>query len=79
MSTRPTTHADLLPRDICPAFYMKHLLAHAMEDIIYDDREEAGDGHYWCAKTCTCIGPDDDYVTPKGCRPARDCYDGPQL
>ena len=76
---RPKTHRDLLPRDICPAFYSKHMLADQLDDVVYDDRDEPGDGHYWCAKTCTVIGPDDDYVVPRQCRPGRGCYDGPRL
>lgn len=72
------THGDLLPRAICPAFLMKHILAHALDDAVHDDRTEPGDGHYWCAKTCNCVGPDDRHVEPGACVPGRACYDGPQ-
>ncbi len=75
---RRTTHRDLLPKDLCPALLMKHILTHSLDEIVHDGRATAGDGHYWCAKTCTCIGPDDEHVHPRACRPARGCYDGPK-
>ena len=76
---RQITHADLLPEAICPAFLMKHIVTQAMDDVIYDDREEPGDGHFWCSKTCNCVGPDDELATPGSCLPDRSCYDGPRL
>jgi len=72
------THEDLMPKHPCPAFSMKHILTQSMADVVYDDREEPGDGYYWCQKTCTPIGPDDEMVTPKTCCPERSCYDGPR-
>ena len=72
------THEDLMPRDLCPAMMLKHLLTHGMEEAVFDDREWPGDGYYWCANTCNCVGPDDEVVHPKDCRPGRACYDGPQ-
>jgi hypothetical protein len=79
MERKLKTHQDLLPKAICPAFLMKHILTHSLNDAVYDDRKWPGDGHYWCAKTCTCIGPDDEHVHPSTCLPARSCYDGPKL
>jgi hypothetical protein len=73
-----TTHEDLLPKHTCPALSMKHILTQSMADVVYDDRLEPGDGYYWCQKTCTPIGPDDELVTPKECSPNRNCYDGPR-
>ena len=70
------THQDLMPQDACPSLLMKHILTHSMADVVYDDREEPGDGYYWCAKTCTTVGPDDELVAPKTCRSSRSCYDG---
>jgi hypothetical protein len=72
------THQDLVPRDLCPSMLMKHLLTHSMGERVYDDRKWPGDGYYWCARTCTCVGPDDEIVHPKDCRPGRSCYEGPQ-
>ena len=72
------THADLMPKDICPAFLMKHLLTHSLDEPVHDDRRWPGDGYYWCAKTCTTVGPDDSHVHPGTCRPGRSCYDGPK-
>ncbi len=76
--TRQKTHEDLMPRDLCPAMLLKHLLTHCMEEPVYDDRDAPGDGYYWCSRTCTCVGPDDELVHPKDCVPGRSCYDGPQ-
>jgi hypothetical protein len=72
------THADLLPKGLCPAFLMKHMLTHSLEDRVWDQRQDAGDGFFWCAKTCTCVGPDDELVEPRRCLPGRSCYDGPR-
>jgi hypothetical protein len=71
------THADLLPKGLCPAFLIKHMLTHSLQDRIYDQRQQAGDGYCWCAKTCTPVGPDDELVAAKSCLPGRSCYDGP--
>ena len=83
MNTQPDqnaqrTHRSMLPRDLCPAFLMKQILTHSLDDVVHDDRPWPGDGHYWCSKTCTCIGPDDEHVHPGTCRAGRGCYDGPQ-
>jgi hypothetical protein len=29
---------------------------------------------YWCRCTMTTAGPDDDFVAPEVCQPARGCY-----
>ena len=71
------THQDLVPKNLCPSMLMKHLLTHSMGDRVYDNRQWPGDGYYWCARTCTCVGPDDEVVHPKDCQPGRKCYDGP--
>ncbi len=75
---RITTHRDLLPRDLCPSMLLKHLLTHGLDDRVYDGRASAGDGFYWCSKTCTCVGPDDEIVHPGNCVPGRSCHDGPR-
>jgi hypothetical protein len=79
MDKKPKTHADLLPKGLCPAFLWKHLLTHSINDPVYDDRKWPGDGYYWCAKTCTCIGPDDQHVHPSACLQSRSCYDGQKI
>ena len=75
---RITTHRDLLPKNLCPSLSMKHMLAHGLDDRVYDDRSHPGDGFYWCRKTCTCVGPDDEIVEPNACVPGRSCHAGPQ-
>jgi len=75
---RITTHRDLLPRHLCPSMLMKHILTHSLDDHVFDGRSSAGDGYYWCSKTCTCVGPDDEVVHPSACVPGRTCHDGPQ-
>jgi len=75
---RTVTHRDLLPKDICPAFLMKHILTHSLDEVVHDGRQWPGDGYYWCNKTCTTVGPDDKHAHPRDCRPGRSCYDGPQ-
>ncbi|MCA8951919.1 MAG: hypothetical protein KDE27_20585 [Planctomycetes bacterium] len=72
------THADLLPKDACPALLFKHLLTGSLDDVVYDDRQWPGDGYFWCGNTCQCVGPDDELVHPKDCQPGRGCYDGPR-
>lgn len=72
------THGDLLPKYLCPSLLMKHMLTHSLGDRVYDGRKWPGDGYYWCSRTCTCVGPDDEIVHPKDCQPGRTCYDGPQ-
>lgn len=78
MDKKVITHRDLLPRDMCPALRMKHILTHSLDEVVHDGRQVPGDGHYWCVKTCTCVGPDDEHVRPHDCVPGRACYDGPQ-
>jgi hypothetical protein len=75
---RPVTHRDLMPKGVCPSLLMKHILTHSLDEVVHDGRQWPGDGHYWCAKTCTCIGPDDAHAHPRDCGPGRACYDGPQ-
>ena len=72
------THRDLVPRDVCPALMMKHLLTGDIDSPVYDDRTTPGDGYFWCLQTCEPVGPDDELAAPEGCRPGRECYDGPQ-
>lgn len=76
--TTKKTHRDLLPKHACPSLLMKHLLAHGLDDAVHDGRRSPGDGYYWCALTCTCVGPDDEVVHPSRCVPGRSCHDGPQ-
>ena len=28
------THRDLMPKDVCPSFMMKHILTHSMDDVV---------------------------------------------
>jgi hypothetical protein len=78
VSKSVVTHEDLIPRGMCPALLMKHILTHSLDERVHDGRQWPGDGCYWCAKTCTCVGPDDEIVHPRDCGPSRRCYDGPQ-
>ncbi|MGE3175218.1 MAG: hypothetical protein AB7O97_21505 [Planctomycetota bacterium] len=82
MSSRPDrptrTHRDLLPKQLCPSLLMKHLLTSGLDEVVHDDRRWPGDGYFWCARTCTTIGPDDAHAHPRDCQPGRGCYDGPQ-
>lgn len=73
---RPLTHRDLMPRDVCTALMMKHILTHGLDEVIHDDRDEPGDGYNWCQRTCTPVGPDDELAAPKACRPPRACWQG---
>jgi hypothetical protein len=76
MNDRIKTHQDLMPKYACPSLLLKHLLTHGLGERVHDDRQWPGDGHYWCAKTCTVVGPDDEIVHPKDCQPGRRCYAG---
>jgi hypothetical protein len=78
MDAKQKTRADLMPKNLCPSLLLKHLLTHGLDEPVHDDREFPGDGYYWCSRTCTCVGPDDEVVHPSRCGPARGCYDGPQ-
>ncbi len=72
------THRDLLGRDFCPSMMMKQILTHALDDVVWDDRQHPGDGYYWCLRTCKDVGPDDQLVNPDRCRPSRSCWCGVQ-
>lgn len=72
------THRDLLPKDVCPSFVIKHMLTQSLDDEIFDDRTHPGDGYAWCLKTCREVGPDDDLVGADRCRPGRACWEGPE-
>lgn len=78
MNDRHKTHADLMPRHVCPSLLMKHIVTHGLAEPIYDDRVDPGDGYYWCARTCRPVGPDDELVFPRACVPGRSCFAGPQ-
>ena len=78
MEPKPKTRAELLPAGACPSLLWKHLLTHGLDEPVRDDRAFPGDGYYWCARTCTCVGPDDAVVHPSRCLPGRECHDGPQ-
>ncbi|GAB4149761.1 MAG: hypothetical protein Fur0037_18160 [Planctomycetota bacterium] len=75
--SRPTTHSDRMPKDICPALMMKQMLTHSLDEPMALPRPSPGDGYYWCTRTCRPVGPDDELVHPSECRPFRACYDGP--
>ena len=77
--TEKVTHRSLVPRGMCPNLVMKHLLTHQMDEEVRDGRAEPGDGYYWCLRTCTVIGPDDELVRPGRCVPGRACHEGPDL
>ena len=34
-----------------------------------------GSSHCWCARTMQALGPDDDAVSPQGCRAGRVCFE----
>ncbi|HLQ38312.1 MAG TPA: hypothetical protein VK348_10945 [Planctomycetota bacterium] len=72
------THADLMPRHLCPSLRMKHMLTQSLDERMSTPRQWPGDGYYWCVKTCSCVGPDDAHVHPGSCLPGRSCHDGPQ-
>jgi hypothetical protein len=74
--TPKLTHRMLLPEDVCPSFLFKALLTGQLDNEIAADRTIPGDGYYWCKRTCTPVGPDDELVLPKACRPGRGCYEG---
>jgi hypothetical protein len=40
-----------------------------------DEDVESAYGHYWCLQTMYEIGPDDERVQRKACKPGRSCYD----
>ena len=75
-NTGEKTHRDLLPPDMCPSLMMKQILTHALDDIVWDDRDHPGDGYYWCLDTCKDVGPDDELVNPDACRTGRKCHRG---
>jgi hypothetical protein len=70
------THRDLLPKDVCPALMMKHILTGDIDAAVFDDRAWPGDGYFWCLNTCTPVGPDDELVNPGRCRAGRSCWEG---
>lgn len=74
----PTTHRDRIPRGMCSALMMKHILTHSLDEPMALPRPNPSDGYYWCTKTCRPVGPDDELVNPQQCGPDRGCYDGPQ-
>jgi hypothetical protein len=75
---RPRTHRDLLDKDVCSSFMMKHILTHSLDEPVFDDRQHPGDGYAWCLRTCRDVGPDDEIVRASACRPGRACHEGPQ-
>jgi len=70
------THRMLLPEDICPSFFFKARLTGQLDDPIAPHRTIPGDGYYWCKRTCTPVGPDDELVLPKACVSGRSCWEG---
>ena len=68
------THRDLCPPDMCPHLVFKQVLIHGLDEEIYDDREEPGDGYYWCELSFCEIGPDDELASPKACTRERSCH-----
>lgn len=70
------THRDLLPKDVCPSFVIKHMLTQSLDDEIFDDRKHPGDGYAWCLQTCREVGPDDEVVAAHSCRRGRPCWQG---
>jgi len=59
MEKTKKTHRSLISRDMCPSLVFKQMLTHGLDDEIYDDRTEPGDGYSWCLRTCRDVGPDD--------------------
>jgi hypothetical protein len=43
-----------------------------------EDETFGGTAHnYYCLRTMTVLGPDDDVVAPRVCVPGRSCYESP--
>ncbi|MDQ3812974.1 MAG: hypothetical protein M3347_03380 [Armatimonadota bacterium] len=40
-----------------------------------DENVTSAYGHYWCLQTMYEIGPDDERVHRKACKPGRSCYE----
>jgi hypothetical protein len=36
---------------------------------------EGSSNQYWCLKTMTTAGPDNDFVAPESCQPHRKCFE----
>jgi hypothetical protein len=70
------THRDLLPADVCPSLLFKALLTGTLDHEVGEERTYPGDGYFWCARTSTPVGVDDELVFPDACRPGRGCYEG---
>ena len=44
-------------------------------EALADEDIESAYGHYWCTQTMFEIGPDDERVQRKACKPGRSCYE----
>jgi hypothetical protein len=73
------THKDLIPRGMCSQLVMKQILTGGLDDVVYDERTQPGDGYYWCLRTCRAVGPDDELVKPSKCLEGRKCWEGPEI
>ena len=45
------------------------------ENAAQDDAHSGDQSFYWCNKTLTALGVDDDPVHPCACRPGRSCHE----
>ena len=70
------THRALIPEDVCQLLAYKQLVTHMLDDEVYDDRQDPGDGYFWCQRSCYELGPDGNVVETKSCRKGRSCWEG---
>jgi len=67
--------SSIKPR-LCRHLRTKKMFIPALEEeMIAELNRPHADGYYWCNRTCTEIGLDDELVGPNACKPGRCCFE----
>lgn len=83
--TNPTTDrpgvADLMPAGTCPLLRTKTMRLspdYRRPSDVGDDWMPSTTSIFWCLKTMSVKGPDEDDCHPFSCRDGRACFKGPR-
>ena len=62
---------------VCQHLRTKKMFIPALADDAFVEKqdESASPCHYWCNRTMTEVGVDDQAVHPQGCNPQRSCFE----
>jgi|HubBroStandDraft_1064217.scaffolds.fasta_scaffold873622_1 hypothetical protein len=70
------TESEKVSGPLCRYLRTKRMYVPALANGAVESESQTGDqSFYWCNKTQTALGIDDNPVNPCACRPGRSCHE----